>query len=182
MSSVSRLLDAFHFLLLTMLTPEDRLTACWRIQSCSRCINSEHRCGWCPASGICIPAASLLEPVVNKNICPFSGERFELRTGALGCHCSTTTLITFVVTVFVTIAALFVLYSLGLGIESLNQTFGTGAWRGTEVEFRDRRIQHQREWRRGTWFGRLRSSLVGGELNPKVSEQRRLTERSRLLG
>lgn len=138
---------------MTMIASEDRLAACWRIQSCDGCVNSRYGCGWCPVSAICIPASSLLEPVVDNNICPYPEERFELRTRALGCKCSTTTFISVVVSVFVTIATLFVFYILGFGILRLNHSFGTGAWRGTELKIENGQVRQEEEWRRGTWFG-----------------------------
>ena len=151
----------------TMNASEDRLAACWRIQSCYDCVDSKYGCGWCSVSAICIPASSLLEPIVNNNICPYSEERFELRTKALGCNCSTTTFLSVVVTVFVTIATLFAFYTLSLGIQRLNHSFHMGAWRGTELKIENGRVQQEQEWRRGTWFGWLKSSLIGGSSTRK---------------
>lgn len=165
-----------------MTSPHDRLTACWGIQNCERCIKDNHGCGWCPSSLSCIPASSLLEPITNKYICPLENERFELRTRVLGCGCSTTTLLSIIVTIFATIAALLVLSIIGRVIRQLNRTFGSGGWRGIEIKVESDGTRRQREWRRGSWFTRLKWNLRGGNLNPNRSEQEQITERSRLLG
>ncbi|KAK4544243.1 hypothetical protein LTR36_004453 [Oleoguttula mirabilis] len=99
---------------------------------------------------------------------------------ALGCGCSTTTLLSIVVTVFATIAALALLYGIGLAIVGFNQAFGTGTWNGWEVEVEDDGTRKEHEWRRSnavTSFFR-RTALK----TTKESEQEQVTERSRLLG
>lgn len=127
---------------------EDRLAACWHIQNCYNCIHSKNGCGWCPMSGSCIPASSLLEPVSNAKVCPTKHERFELRTRALGCGCSTTTFLSIIVTVFATIAAVALLYGAGILVYKFNQTFGTGTWRGIEAEIKDDGTRIQRQWKK----------------------------------
>ena len=161
---------------------EDRLASCWRIQDCYNCIHSQHGCGWCPSSSTCIPASSLLQPVWKANICPLQHERFELRTKALGCGCSTTTLLSIIVTVFATIVALALLYGIGLAILGLNRAFGTGTWRGIEVEIKDDGIRTEHQWRRNTWSSKLASLFGKSRLHSDRSEQEQITERSRLLG
>lgn len=165
-----------------MPSPQDRLEGCWHIQDCERCIRDSHGCGWCPFSSACIPASTLLDPLTKRNVCPLQDERFELRTAALGCGCSTTTLISIVVTIFATIAAVLILYCFGFAIGRLNRTFGSGTWQGFEMEIKGDGTRIEREWRRSSWIATLKSHLSGGKLNPNSSEQKQLTERSRLLG
>ena len=57
-------------------------------------------------SGTCIPNPShpaLLAPFSNPDICPLWSERWELRTSALGCHVSTITFLTCIVSVIATL-------------------------------------------------------------------------------
>lgn len=158
----------------------NHLTTCWRHQDCYNCIH-ENRvgCGWCPTSSTCIPASSLLQPVSKANICPLKDERFELRTKALGCGCSTTTLLSIIVTVFATIAALFLLWGVGVLIARFNRTFGTGTWRGVEMECKDDGTRTEQQWRRK---GRLTLFFRRHGTSSNQSEQERFTERTRLLG
>ena len=159
-----------------------RLEQCWRISSCHTCINSPSRCGWCPQSSTCIPASSLLEPISNAKICPLKAERFELRTKALGCGCSTTTLLSVIVTVFATIVALVLIYGVGVVVLRCNAAFGTGTWRGIEVEIKDDGSRMERQWtRRGTWVSRMGSFFRRRGSSSDKSEQELTTERSRLL-
>lgn len=160
---------------------EDRLAACWHIQNCYNCIRSNHGCGWCPFSSACIPASSLLEPVSNAKVCPLKAERFELRTKALGCGCSTTTILSIIVTVFATIVALVLLYGIGIVICKINSTFGTGTWRGIEFEIKDDGTRTERQWKRPE-PSKQPSILRRIGLGSKNSEQERITERTRLLG
>ena len=163
--------------------PEDHLSACWRISNCNNCINSSHGCGWCASSSACVPASSLLEPITNSHICPSRNERFELRTRALGCGCSTTTLLSVIVTVFATIVALGVLYGIGVLVYKANSTFGTGTWRGIEVEIKDDGTKTEKQWKRSS-DSRLAKLFGRSGFNPKSSksEQEQVTERTRLLG
>ena len=148
-----------------MLPRDDRLTACWRSQSCADCMRNNNGCGWCPVSSTCVPASSLLEPITNKDICPFWNERFELRTATLGCGCSTTTFISIVVTILATIAGFLVLYGVITAIARLSRIFGSGTWRGIELEMKDSGGRVEREWVRGSWLTRLRWNLSGGSLS-----------------
>nr|POE87263.1 hypothetical protein CFP56_29852 [Quercus suber] len=144
--------------------------------------SQEEGCGWCPSSSICVPADSLLDPLSKKNICPLVDERYELRTGALGCGCSTTTLLSIVVTIFATIAGLILLYGLGLAIKYLNQHYGTGLWQGWEVDFRDGTTRNEHEWRRrGAWRTQTATFFRQLGWQQDRSEQEQVTERSRLL-
>lgn len=71
-------------------------------------------------SSTCLPlptdrlsrAFPLLTPVRYKGICAFGSERFELRTGGLGCQVSTITFLTAIVTIFATIFGLLFIYGL----------------------------------------------------------------------
>jgi len=161
-------------------TDKTRLSACWSVQDCRSCTHSSHGCGWCPYSSSCVPTTNLLKPVSDANICPLRSERFELRTKALGCGCSTTTLISVIVTVFATIAALALLYGIGLAIFWANRVFGSGTWNGWEIEVKEDGTKEGHQWRRSnavTSFFRRTTLKATTE-----SEQEQVTERSRLLG
>ena len=162
---------------------ESRLEACWRIQTCHNCLNSDHGCGWCPTSSLCIPTSGILEPVTNKNVCPLKDERFELRTKPFGCGCSTTTLLTAIVTVFATIIAFGVLSAIGVFLLKLNRDFGSGTWRGTELEIKEvSSTRIERQWKRGGWLPESIRSIFRRRDFKTQSEQDLMTERSRLLG
>lgn len=161
---------------------DDRLAACWRLGDCKSCTHSDHSCGWCPSSSTCVPANHLLEPISNPNVCPLASERFELRTRALGCGCSTITLLSIFVTVFATIVGLFVLYGLGIVLKYLNQHYGTGLWQGWEVDLKDSGSRDEHEWRRrGLWSRSVASLSRRLGWQGDRSEQEQITERSRLL-
>ena len=108
-------------------------------------------------------------------------ERFELRTKALGCGCSTTTLLSIIVTVFATILALALLYGFAILFYKFNHNFGTGTWRGVEVEVKDDGTRSERQWKR-TEPGKRLPFLHRIGLGSKKSEQEQITERTRLLG
>lgn len=123
---------------------------------------------------------SLLDPVFKTDVCPFHRERFELRTRALGCGCSTTTLLSVIVTVVSTIVALLVLYAIFLGVRALDRIYGTGARRGWEIEVLDDGSMKGKPWARPSWTRTVKSSLHRQDLSAR-SEQEDRTERSRLL-
>lgn len=126
-----------------------------------------------------MPASSLLDPVTS-NVCPLKAERWELRTKALGCGCSTVTLLSVIVTVFATIAALVLLYVLAVLVGKLWKTYVSGAFRGTATEIADDGSREVREWKRGSWLpAHFRRRL---DADASKSEQEQFTERSRLLG
>lgn len=162
---------------------EDRFAACWRLQSCTDCIYSDFNCGWCPYSSTCIPADSLLDPLSGRDetTCPLSAEKFELRTKALGCGCSTTTFLSVVITILATIAALALLYGLGRALAKLNPLLGSGRFVGTEIEVKDDGTRLESAWWRDTWRGWMYRLWKRPDLNSR-SEQEERTERSRLLG
>jgi len=159
-----------------------RVAECWGLQSCSSCIHSKHGCGWCPSSSTCVPVSSLLEPITNAHTCPLREERFELRTRALGCGCSTTTLLSIIVTILATIAAAHLLYGIFLLIKRCNQAFGTGNWRGSEILIKEDGSRELQEWRRHTWTQKLAALFRRDRTSSDRSEQEQKTERSRLLG
>ena len=160
----------------------DRAAKCWRRQDCYSCTHDKHGCGWCPFSSTCVPASALTDPVSNKNICPMVSERWELRTKALGCGCSTTTLLSVIVTVFATIGALIVLIALGWLLKNLNPFFGSGVVSGTELEVKDDGTREEHEWRRPGLGSKLRAWMNSKPDLSSQSEQEAVTERSRLLG
>ena len=116
----------------------------------------------------------------DANVCPLRSERFELRTKALGCGCSTTTLLSILTTVFATILALVLLYGLATVIKYLNRAFGSGNWNGTEIEVKDDGKRDEREWRRSNPISSFwRTHFLHAT---EESEQEQRTERARLLG
>ncbi|KXL44767.1 hypothetical protein M433DRAFT_269295 [Acidomyces richmondensis BFW] len=158
----------------------NREARCWAIQDCYSCTHSTYGCGWCPLSSTCVPARSILSPITSGSTCPLQDERFELRTRAFGCACSTTTLLSIIVTVLATVAACLLLFGIALAIKRLNQVFGAGSWHGWEIEVKDDGTRHGRPWRRSNGFMSFwRYSIL--KVTP-ASEQERVTERSRLLG
>ena len=157
-----------------------RAGACWSIQNCNTCTNSKHGCGWCPYSSTCVPTSNLLKPVTNTDVCPLRAERYELRTNALGCGCSTTTVLSIIVTIFATIAALALLYGLAMAIFWFNKIFGSGTWNGTELEVEDDGTRKERQWSRSNAVtSYVRTTVLKAT---KESEQEQVTERSRLMG
>ncbi|KAK3110154.1 hypothetical protein LTR53_015847 [Teratosphaeriaceae sp. CCFEE 6253] len=158
----------------------DRADACWGIQNCHACTHSSHGCGWCPYSSTCVPTTNLLKPISDAQVCPLRAERYELRTKALGCGCSTTTLLSVLVTVLATIVGLVLLGLIGYVLSFINQAFGTGTWNGVEVEVKDDGTRDEREWRRSNAVSSFirRTTLKA----TTESEQEQVTERTRLLG
>lgn len=158
-----------------------RTPACWRLQSCASCTQSKHDCGWCPMSNACVPASSLTAPVSQGNICPHPQERYELRTKALGCGCSTATLLSIIVTVFATLAALLLIYGISVVLKSINPFLGTGISSGTELEVKEDGTRASREWHRGGIRHIMRKIWKPKPSLSSQSEQEAVTERSRLL-
>ena len=111
---------------------EDLFYFCWNGQSCSSCHNQEyspstissmtsmsnpihnnliprHPCVFCPFSGTCVPnlhSPQLLSPIWRKDICPYSSERFELRSHGMGCGVSTATFLSVVISVLGTLTSI----------------------------------------------------------------------------
>lgn len=131
-------------------------------------------------SATCVPASSLLDPVFKPGACPLGQERFELRTRALGCGCSTATLLSVIVTVLGTIVALLLFYAIVLSIRALNRTYGTGSAQGWEVEISDDGSRKGKPWARPSWTATFRKLFHRKSL-ASHSEREEITERSRLL-
>ena len=127
-----------------------------------------------------MPASSLIDPVFKTDICPSSQDRFELRTRTLGCGCSTTTLLSVIVTVVSTLVALLILYAILVCIRAFNQVYGTGARRGWEIEVLDDGTLKGKPWARPSWSTTFQSWFHRRDLTAH-SEQEERTERSRLL-
>jgi hypothetical protein len=89
-----------------------------------------------------------------------------------------------IVTVFATLVAALVLRYIWVGIRKLDWWIGKGAWRGTEMEWKEDGGRVVREWKRPGLSERVarlfRRKREGGD--GVKSEQERFTERSRLLG
>lgn len=127
-----------------------------------------------------MPASSLIDPVFKADICPSSQDRFELRTRTLGCGCSTTTLLSVIVTVVSTLVALLILYAILVCTRNLDQIYGTGARRGWEIEVLDDGTLKGKPWARPSWSTTFQSWFHRRDLTAR-SEQEERTERSRLL-
>ena len=127
-----------------------------------------------------MPASSLIDPVFKADICSSSQDRFELRTRTLGCGCSTTTLLSVIVTVVSTLVALLILYAILVCTRTLSQIYGTGARRGWEIEVLHDGTLKGKPWARPSWSTTFQSRLHRRDLTAR-SEQEERTERSRLL-
>lgn len=86
-------------------------------------------------------------------------------------------------TVFATIAALFLLYGIGILIKQANHVYGFGSWRGTELKVKDDGTRSEKEWRRHHWTRRFTAIFHRDPTtSTDKSEQDLVTERTRLLG
>lgn len=125
-----------------------------------------------PKSNTCLPlpltpaarALPLLSPLAHPTICAFSSERFELRTGGLGCAVSTLTFLACVVTIFCTLAATL----LGWAAVRLGVWVG-GVWKarkGGWVRYADGREEVWVRRREGwwVWWRRVRGKARGEEV------------------
>jgi hypothetical protein len=105
-------------------TFDDLLHLCWSHQECWDCL-AQGPCSWCPTvsfcatqytfllltpqTSTCVPNTSkihILAPISNADICPLWSERWELRARCLGCHVSTITLLTCIISVCSTFAVI----------------------------------------------------------------------------
>lgn len=139
----------------------DRLNKCWGYIDCGDCHRSEGHCGWCPLSSTCLPLPldplsrmfPLLSPMRVKGICAFGSERFELRTGGLGCQVSTITFLTSIITIFCTLFGVFVMY----GLLRLYTWVRLGTTRGGYVVYGDGTegiwVRKNKSW--GEWWKRV---------------------------
>ncbi|KAJ6143277.1 hypothetical protein N7471_002730 [Penicillium samsonianum] len=131
--------------------------ACWGRQSCSSCLTGDIACSWCAISSTCVPNPSLVPifaPFGSENICPLgSKERWELRATPFGCHASTLTVLSVIVSVLGTLA----LGIVGVGLVWLVRWT---RWRWKEVEYEqpDEEGQGSSRWR--SW-GLGLASFVG---------------------
>jgi hypothetical protein len=107
---------------------------------------------------------------------PFQ-ERFELRTSTFGCKCSTTTLLTAIVTVFSTLAALVLLWLLGKLFRRLKLawTGSRGGWvvepgvDGQRVEYIwVRKGRRWRVWWQNAW-AKMRGESITEEEEPLLA-------------
>jgi len=103
-------------------------------------------------SSICVPASTLFDPIGNSEICPLGLERWELRTKALGCGCSTTTLLAILITIVCTIVGLFVLYGVWIVLKWVNRIWGPGSYGGWYLEIDDNGSKTEGVWIRRRWW------------------------------
>ncbi|KAJ5166772.1 uncharacterized protein N7482_005553 [Penicillium canariense] len=110
---------------------------CWRRQSCSSCLTGDVGCSWCAISSTCVPnpvRLPILAPIRSANICPLgSEERWELRALPFGCRASTLTVISVIVAVLGTLAAIGVGYGALYLVKSVRHR-----WKRTGNEHLDR--------------------------------------------
>ena len=89
-------------------------------------------------------------------------------------------MLSIIVTIFATIAALALLYGLAMAIFWFNKIFGSGTWNGTELEVEDDGTRKERQWSRSNAVtSYVRTTVLKAT---KESEQEQVTERSRLMG
>ncbi|KAI0533873.1 hypothetical protein GGR58DRAFT_87177 [Xylaria digitata] len=95
---------------------------CWGIQECRGCLRQAD-CSWCPFSGTCVPnshSVQFLAPVwEGDTTCPHWAERWEIRTRPLGCHVSTITTLTSLVTIACTLLFVFLIWLAGVATRRL---------------------------------------------------------------
>lgn len=151
---------------------DDLIQKCWPRQECWDCLRQDP-CSWCPSvicttlirahytliqqqSGTCVPNTydlQILAPIFNPDVCALWSERWELRARLLGCHVSTITLLTCVITVLSTFV---VIGLVAAGIKAVRwmtprwkarrdgwwkvwRYYQPGWWRGWKVELVDNR-------------------------------------------
>ncbi|EUC34931.1 hypothetical protein COCCADRAFT_92176 [Bipolaris zeicola 26-R-13] len=140
----------------------DRLKRCWGYMDCGDCHRSTGHCGWCAISSTCLPLPlddafsrtfPLLSPIRHHDICALGSERFELRTGGLGCQVSTITFLTSLVTIFCTLFGVLVLYGVSKCVGWV--VWGTRARSGGYVVYEDGRggVWVREGW--GRWWRRV---------------------------
>ena len=123
-------------------------------------------------SSTCLPlpidplsrAFPLLSPIRYKFICATGPERFELRTGGLGCQVSTITFLTSIITIICTLFGVLVLYCLFYVTDKMG--FVSKARKGGWVVYGDGRedvwVRKSESWGRlwRRWAGLLREDEV----------------------
>jgi hypothetical protein len=137
----------------------DLFHRCWRLQTCDLCISSKDACAWCAVSQTCVPNVdhatifSILAPIRSESICPLGWqERWELRTKAFGCRCSTMTVMSVMVAVISTLCGILLLWAIAKGGKRMVRI-----WKGRgEDWWRLDRIKHQQpNSLRWPWLGAL---------------------------
>ncbi|PSS27930.1 hypothetical protein M430DRAFT_160727 [Amorphotheca resinae ATCC 22711] len=117
---------------------DDLLHVCWPHQECSSCLK-QGPCSWCPTSSTCVPnmyKIHLLAPISNADICPLWSERWELRARCLGCHVSTITLLTCIVSVcstFLVIGLVAVAVKAGIEVQRRWNARSDGWWKAWKL-------------------------------------------------
>ncbi|PLB35427.1 uncharacterized protein BDW47DRAFT_128091 [Aspergillus candidus] len=151
---------------------------CWRRQSCGWCLEGDVPCSWCAVTSTCVPNPShfpILAPVLNTGICPLGQkERWELRAPPFGCHVSTVTFLSVVVSVLGTVSAI------GAGVLAVRlwKKRSSGCWEwgklggsfyGASDGIGDRSVGEEgdlegrsRYWGEGRDDGERRPLLAGG--------------------
>ncbi|KAI0446694.1 hypothetical protein F4803DRAFT_448472 [Xylaria telfairii] len=98
------------------------LRRCWAIQDCKGCLRQPD-CSWCPYSWTCVPNShrvQLLAPAWEGDYtCPHWAERWEIRTRPLGCHVSTITTLTSLVTIACTLLFVLLVWLAGVAARRL---------------------------------------------------------------
>ncbi|OJJ35414.1 hypothetical protein ASPWEDRAFT_111299 [Aspergillus wentii DTO 134E9] len=82
---------------------------CWRRQSCQGCLAGDAPCSWCAISSTCVPNQHhlpIFSPFHSSSICPLPTEQWEIRALPFGCNVSTITLLTAIVSILGTLAAI----------------------------------------------------------------------------
>ncbi|TVY38246.1 hypothetical protein LOCC1_G006290, partial [Lachnellula occidentalis] len=119
---------------ITTETFDDLLQLCWPRQECSSCLD-QAPCSWCPSSSTCVPNTfkiPILAPIHSPDICPLWSERWELRTRPFGCHVSTITFFTCIISVLATFLAvgfIVVGFKVGWRIQANWKTRSEGWWK-----------------------------------------------------
>lgn len=100
---------------------DDLLFHCWPHFTCDTCLASPYPCSWCAISSACVPNTlfpypfALFSPLKSESICPLAWrERWELRAKPFSCRCSTMTAMSVVVAVEATLAAVLLLWMVGV--------------------------------------------------------------------
>ena len=126
-------------------------------------------------SSTCVPNAHpflpILAPIRNPDICPHWSERWDLRTKGLGCHVSTVTFLTCIISIVSTLLVL------GLGWASFKLgKFCWGRWKRRERGW---------QWEKWRWFWGWRLLLrkkSGGCGNGDERAGQEADERTGLMG
>ena len=149
------------------------LRRCWRIQDCYSCLHTSDPCSWCAVSSACVAneaSIALLAPIWERNICPISDERWELRAKGLGCKISTVTFLSVLAGVLATIAIV-----LWLSLASRTWVRLRKRWRKDCLGLHNLRVVAEWGWKR-LWARSSQRKQKG------VVNEEREGEEARLLG